>query len=75
MHLKPSFGVCKTPMELRPIEIHLKEDGDLDDKPSLCIVMTDMQPFSQTFFYGQISLKMFNEGLKDIGYKIVKDEE
>lgn len=54
--------------ELLPVEIHLKENGDLEDNPSVAIVMkgTDISVF------GQLSLKMWNEGLKDIGYKIVK---
>lgn len=51
-----------------PIEIHLKEDGSFDNKPSFAIVIE--LPFS--FALGQISLEMFNEGLKDIGYQITK---
>lgn len=55
--------------ELRPTEIHLKEDGAVGDKPSVAIVMRDI--FGE-FVMGQLSLEMWNEGLKDIGYKIVK---
>ena len=29
------------PHELRPIELHRKEDGSVDDSPSYCLVMTD----------------------------------
>jgi hypothetical protein len=59
-----------TSMEMMPIEVHLKEDGTKDNGPSLCIVMSLKALDLQT--YGQISVEMFNEGLKDIGYKLVK---
>ena len=55
--------------EFLPIEIHMKEDGTIDDKPSVAIVMKDG---GGQHVYGQLSLKMWNEGLKDIGYKIVR---
>ena len=55
--------------EMLPTEIHLKEDGAIGDTPSVAIVMDD---FSNPVVFGQLSLKMWNEGLKDIGYKIVK---
>lgn len=55
-------------VELRPTEIHLKEDGDVEDNPSVAIVLGD----KDFLVFGQLSLKMWNEGLKDIGYKIVK---
>ena len=54
--------------EFLPTEIHLKEDGDIEDNPSVAIVMKA----SDISVFGQLSLKMWNEGLKDIGYKIVK---
>ncbi|HDZ15066.1 hypothetical protein LCGC14_0501170 [marine sediment metagenome] len=52
----------------RPIEIHHKSNGDLEDKPSFCIVMAS----SMITVAGEISLKMLNDGLADIGYKIVR---
>ena len=55
--------------EAMPIEIHLKEDGAVDDTPSFAIVMRSR---IGTNIIGQISLKMLNEGLADIGYKMVK---
>ena len=55
--------------EMRPTEIHLKEDGALDDKPSFTIVMTAL---GRTPKFGQISLRMLNEGLNELGYEIVK---
>lgn len=70
-HLKPAFGYCLPPVEVRPIEIHLKEDGTLDDGPSLCIVNSDMQK-TPTFFFSQVSIEMLNNALKEIGYSINK---
>lgn len=56
--------------EFRPIEIHLKEDGALDDTPSFnFLLVNEYYPINIT---AQITLKMFNEGLADIGYEIVK---
>ena len=55
--------------EFLPIEIHMREDGTTDNKPSVAIVLKDG---GGRHVYGQLSLKMWNEGLKDIGYKIVK---
>lgn len=54
--------------ECRPFEIHIKEDGALDKTPSLCLVMTDFHGF----YYGQISVKMLNQALKEAGYKLEK---
>ena len=58
-------------IELRPVEIHVN-NGALNGKPSFAIVMvgTTHQPHC---VHGQITLEMFNEGLKEIGYKIVKE--
>jgi len=59
-------------IQMKPVEIHHKEDGTKDDKPSFAIVMTSpvMDPV-----VGQISLEMLNEGLEDIGYKIEKQSK
>lgn len=58
-----------TPLEVRPVQIHLKEDGSLNDEPSFVIVSDHV---SGLWTYGQISFKMFNEGLNDIGYELRK---
>ena len=58
---KPTF-------EYRPTEIHLKEAGAAGDTPSFTILMEGT--FKKV--YGQLSLKMLNEGLRDIGYEIRK---
>lgn len=54
----------------RPVQVHLKEDGAIGDKPSVAIVMTNGKQVT----VGEISLEMWNEGLKDIGYQIVKTD-
>jgi hypothetical protein len=54
-------------VELVPVELHHKEDGDLDDKPSFCIVLKS-QPGMH--FYGQISLRMLDEAMNQLGYSI-----
>lgn len=56
-------------VQLKPTEIHLREDGDIDNNPSVAIVMENA--FGPIAF-GQLSLKMWNEGLADVGYEIVK---
>ena len=50
----------------RPTEIHHKVDGSVEDGPSFVIVME----LAGIAVYGEVSLKMFNEALGDIGYKI-----
>lgn len=55
--------------QFKPVEIHLKEDGALGDKPSFAFVLTS--PGKITVI-GQLSLEMWNEGLADIGYELVK---
>lgn len=57
------------PVEFKPIEIHLKENGSITDEPSIAIVMQRPEGFAVV---GQLSIKMWNEGLADIGYEIVK---
>ena len=53
----------------RPHEIHHKSDGAIvDDGPSFCLVLLSHNDELATI--GEISLKMFNEALADIGYKI-----
>jgi hypothetical protein len=56
-------------IQMKPIEIHLKEDGSIENKPSFAIVMADP---NIGYVFGQISLKMLNEGLADIGYELVR---
>lgn len=58
-------------MEFRPVEIHIKEDGSLDNKPSMCVVMV-RSGVRDLYSYGQLSLEMWNKALGEIGYKIEK---
>jgi hypothetical protein len=55
-------------LEFQPYEIHHKVDATTDNGPGFCIVMTN----GILNVYGQISLKMMNEALNSIGYKIEK---
>lgn len=55
-------------IEFRPTELHLKEDGARDDKPSFSIVM--IRPPALGKAVGQISLAMLNEALAELGYEI-----
>jgi len=57
------------PIQMRPVELHLKEDGTVDDKPSFGIVMTDR---TGRVVFGEISLKMLREGFQELGYDICK---
>lgn len=56
-------------IEMMPVEIHVKQDGDLEGNPSFAIVLRGEPKIS---VIGQISLRMLNDGLSDIGYKISK---
>lgn len=69
-----------TLVQLLPTEIYLKENATLTDGPGFAIVLrlpADMTeklgcPFPTVV--GQLSLEMFNDGLADIGYKIIKTD-
>ena len=58
--------------EVRPIEVHMNENGSIMDRPTLAFIFANENRFH---IVGQISVDMLNEGLKDIGYKMIKDED
>jgi hypothetical protein len=59
----------KEPMRMMlPIEIHATTNGSIKDEPAFIIIMTDRV----VSVYGAISLEMLNDGLADIGYKVIK---
>ena len=60
--------------ELRPIQIFHKEDGDVKDEPSFAILMVDPNKIANPVI-GQLSLRMLNQGLADVGYEIVKKKK
>lgn len=62
----------KEMIELKPVEIHLKENGSIKDEPSFAFVLT--RPDLETAVFGQISLEMLNESLNELGYKIVEKQ-
>lgn len=53
-HLVPFAG------ELKPIELHIKEDGDINDEPSLALILRDGLCRN---YVAQISLRMLNTGI------------
>ena len=55
-----------TPARFLPTELHHKVDGSIEDAPSFAIVMEH----GGIVVFGEVSLKMFNEALADIGYEI-----
>ena len=57
-------------VQLKPTQIYLHEQGSITNEPSFSILMT--HPTADIGAIGQLSLEMWNEGLKDVGYKIVK---
>lgn len=56
-------------MQAKPTELHLKENGTLNNGPSFAIVMED---YYRNRIIGQVSLDMLKEALNEIGYDIVK---
>lgn len=58
--------------ELRPVELHLKENGAIQDKPSFLIGLE--VPGNVEFYYGQVSLEMLAEGFRELGYSLTKIE-
>lgn len=63
------LGIDGNLWSVKPVILYLKEDGTLDDKPSIAIVSIGMH---NEAYFSQISLKMLNEGLADIGYEFRK---
>lgn len=58
--------------QIAPVELYLKEDGTLENGPSLCIVNVGAG-YKHTF--SQISIKTLNEALNKLGYEIKKKNE
>ncbi len=59
-----------TPIEVVPRELHFKEDGAIDDSPSLTMVLNhSTAPYK---FYGQFTLNTLIECLDELGYTITK---
>lgn len=48
--------------ELRPVELHRKEDGAIDDRPSYCLVLQDQ--FGR-HYYAELSEATLLDTLKD----------
>jgi len=54
--------------QMRPTEIHLKQDGSKTNMPSFAFVME--HPFLPSV-YGEVSLEMLNGAFNEIGYEII----
>jgi len=61
-------------LRLMPIELHHKSNGSRENEPSFCIIMAGNRLEHTPCVIGEISLKMLNEGMKELGYNIVKNE-
>lgn len=57
---------------MRPVELHLKVDGAKDNTPSLAFVFALGTVRVTPSVVGEISVKMLNEALGELGYKIEK---
>lgn len=57
--------------ELKPTEIHIKEDGAIDNTPSFCFILENMVNGSK--FCAQISYGMLKSGL-DSAERIIKKQ-
>ena len=57
--------------EARITEIHMKEDGDLHDAPSFCLVAA--LP-TKGYVYNQISLETLTDALNRLGFWLVAKE-
>jgi len=55
---------------MKPIEIHLKEDAAIGEKPGFLLVH---KYFNQVAM-GEVSLEMLNRAMNELGYDIVKKE-
>ncbi len=61
----------ENPIIARPTEIHHKADGGKSDDPSFTIIMrADAAGFPPREIYGEVTLRMLNEALGEIGYEI-----
>lgn len=70
MHIiidREEFGLNGPLRQIMPIKLFLKEDGALDNGRSIAILSIDSNNIGHI---SQISLRMFNEGLSDIGYEL-----
>ncbi len=68
-HGKGKIPVPLISLKMLPTELHIKEDGSVKDEPTFVMVMTRDKYIT---VYGEISIEMFNDGLSDIGYKMIK---
>ena len=58
--------------QMHHIQLHHKSNGALDDTPSFCFVMANGN--ETHIAYAQISLRMLNKALLELGYMITETE-
>lgn len=56
-------------IQFKPIELHYKEDGSIDNKPSFLMVM---ERHDRPKAFGQFTLKTLSDCLEELGYEIKK---
>lgn len=61
-------------LELRPVEIHHKEDGTLDGGPSFAIVLANAND-DRYAVVGQVSFDMLRVTLQKLGYILTRDDK
>jgi hypothetical protein len=66
---KEQLGLQGPSLNIMPIKLYLKEDGAKDNGRSIALLSIDA---NNRGYVSQISLKMLNEGLADIGYELKK---
>lgn len=65
------YGLVAGVIDIMPVKLFLKEDGAKDNGPVIAIFNLASGGLG---LISQISLKMLNEGLADIGYELIKKE-
>jgi hypothetical protein len=64
------FSLVTPVGQMVPTELHLKEDGDKDDKPSFLIVFDAPIESPMYRVVGHISLRMLTQALDELGYTL-----
>ncbi len=64
------YGPDVSIIHMVPTELHFKEDGALDDRPSLLVVLS--HPTVRHLVVGEMSLSTLSRCLEDLGYEIRK---
>jgi hypothetical protein len=66
------YSVLRTVTEVGIIEIQIKDDGAINDTPSFCAIMKDIET---NVYYTQFSYETLQAILSKMGYRCVKKKE